>query len=95
MVVVVIIQTRNGDQALREPPLDTKALDDYGLMDDCEVFENMFEYCCAVAGASLHASNLLVRGEADVAINWGGGRWVSKTWQKHEGRWGKVAHPGQ
>ncbi|CAM9855906.1 unnamed protein product [Sphacelaria rigidula] len=65
-------------EALREPPLDTKALDDYGLMDDCEVFENMFEYCCAVAGASLHASNLLVRGEADVAINWGGGRHHAK-----------------
>lgn len=41
-----------------------------------QVFEEMFEYCCAVVGASLHAANLLTKGEADVAINWGGGRCV-------------------
>lgn len=62
-------------QALRDPPSsDTKALDEFGLLDDCEVFEEMFDYCCAVAGASLHAANLLAKREADVAINWGGGR---------------------
>ncbi|CAM9671142.1 unnamed protein product, partial [Discosporangium mesarthrocarpum] len=54
------------------------ALDDFGLLDDCEVFAGLYEYCTAVAGASLHAASLLVRGEADVAINWGGGRHHAK-----------------
>lgn len=40
-----------------------------------QVFEELYDYCCAVAGASLHAADRLCRGEADVAINWGGGRW--------------------
>lgn len=39
-----------------------------------QVFEELYAYCCAVAGASLHAADRLCRGEADVAINWGGGR---------------------
>ena len=54
--------------------LDPKRLERYGLVDDCEVFEGLFEHCAAVAGASLHAASLLVRREADLAINWGGGR---------------------
>lgn len=41
-----------------------------------QVFEELYDYCCAVAGASLHAADRLCRGEADVAINWGGGRYV-------------------
>lgn len=41
-----------------------------------QVFEELYDYCCAVAGASLHAADRLCRGDADVAINWGGGRCV-------------------
>lgn len=40
-----------------------------------QVFEELYDYCCAVAGASLHAADRLCKGEADVAINWGGGRY--------------------
>lgn len=39
-----------------------------------KAFEELYDYCCAVAGASIHAADRLCRGEADVAINWGGGR---------------------
>ncbi|CAN0017712.1 unnamed protein product [Pylaiella littoralis] len=65
-------------EALRHPPSDVKTLDEYGLLEDCEVFEELYDYCCAVAGASLHAADRLCRGDADVAINWGGGRHHAK-----------------
>ncbi|CAM9595483.1 unnamed protein product, partial [Choristocarpus tenellus] len=64
-------------EALRNPPLDDeKALEEYGLIDDCEastlpVLPLHFSFPLA---ASLHAASLLVKGEADIAINWGGGR---------------------
>lgn len=45
-----------------------------GLAWCVQVFEELYDYCCAVAGASLHAADRLCRGDADVAINWGGGR---------------------
>ncbi|CAM9346609.1 unnamed protein product [Ectocarpus sp. 6 AP-2014] len=65
-------------EALRNAPSDVKTLDEYGLVEDCEVFEELYEHCCAVAGASLHAADRLCRGDADVAINWGGGRHHAK-----------------
>ncbi|CAM9158765.1 unnamed protein product [Ectocarpus sp. 12 AP-2014] len=65
-------------EVLRNAPSDVKTLDEYGLVEDCEVFEELYEHCCAVAGASLHAADRLCRGDADVAINWGGGRHHAK-----------------
>ncbi|CAB1100062.1 unnamed protein product [Ectocarpus sp. CCAP 1310/34] len=65
-------------EALRDAPSDVNTLDEYGLVEDCEVFEELYEHCCAVAGASLHAADRLCRGDADVAINWGGGRHHAK-----------------
>ena len=34
----------------------------------------MWDYTTSVVGASIQAADLLCRGEASVAINWGGGR---------------------
>ena len=57
-----------------------RLLDSYGLTDDCSVPTNpqeremLWRYCCAVAGASIHGTKLLLRGDVDVSINWGGGR---------------------
>lgn len=45
------------------------------LISVVKVFEELYDYCCAVAGASLHAADRLCRGNADVAVNWGGGRY--------------------
>ena len=53
---------------------DEQLLERHGLVDDCEPFCGLGEYCASVAGASLHAASLLLRREADLAINWGGGR---------------------
>lgn len=55
-------------------------LDLYGLTDDCPISinpkerEELWKYCCAVTGASIHGAKLLLLGDSDVVINWGGGR---------------------
>ncbi|CAM9211997.1 unnamed protein product [Phaeothamnion confervicola] len=65
--------------ALQEPPTDDiDALDELGLVDDCPVFDGLWQYCSAVVGASLQGASMLMRGQADVAINWGGGRHHAK-----------------
>lgn len=57
-----------------------KLLDSFGLTDDCPLpptprgKRDLWSYCRSVAGASLHASNLLASDVADVAMHWGGGR---------------------
>ncbi|TRM70245.1 hypothetical protein BD626DRAFT_563908 [Schizophyllum amplum] len=48
--------------------------DDLGLEDDCHVFPSLEKYVPLVAGASLIAAQTLMRGFADVAIAWDGGR---------------------
>ena len=57
-----------------------RVLEAYGLTEDCHLPIDpasralLWRYCQSVAGASLHAANLLVTDAADVAIHWGGGR---------------------
>ena len=36
--------------------LSAAALDDFGLVDDCAPFRGVFQYACAVAGASLQVA---------------------------------------
>ncbi len=40
---------------------------------DCPPFLGVYDYRCAVAGASLSAAESILRGDTDVAINWYGG----------------------
>ncbi|KAM0791594.1 hypothetical protein ACM66B_006037 [Microbotryomycetes sp. NB124-2] len=61
----------------------TRQDDPMGLQDDCPRFDQLPEYVRWVAGASIEGAELLRRGEADVAINWHGGR--------HHGRRGKAS----
>eukprot|EP00978_Attheya_sp_CCMP212_P004423 scaffold9680_cov47-Attheya_sp.AAC.4 len=57
-----------------------KVLDSMGLTEDCHLPETaearalLWNYCRSVAGASLHAAQLLTTDRADVALHWGGGR---------------------
>jgi histone deacetylase 8 len=44
------------------------------LQDDCPVFPELSDYVQLVAEASTTAARILRDGEADVAINWTGGR---------------------
>ncbi|KAI5824055.1 Arginase/deacetylase [Schizophyllum commune Tattone D] len=48
--------------------------DDLGLEDDCPLFRGLEKYVPLVAGASLTGAQALMRGFADVAIAWDGGR---------------------
>lgn len=57
-----------------EPPRKRKKVDSLGLQDDCPVFPELAEYVKLVGGASMTAARELRDGEADVAINWTGGR---------------------
>jgi histone deacetylase 1/2 len=40
---------------------------------DCPGFEGLYNYCQLTAGSSLDAADLIISGEADIAINWMGG----------------------
>ncbi|GAA5897949.1 hypothetical protein JCM8208_003199 [Rhodotorula glutinis] len=57
--------------------------DTLGLQDDCPVFAGLPGYARHVAGASMTAARDLRDGQADVAINWTGGR--------HHGKRGEAA----
>ncbi|WOL11743.1 histone deacetylase 6 [Canna indica] len=45
----------------------------FKLMDDCPVFDGLFEFCQASAGGSIGAALKINHGHADIAINWAGG----------------------
>ncbi|TPX61386.1 hypothetical protein SpCBS45565_g07273 [Spizellomyces sp. 'palustris'] len=40
---------------------------------DCPVFEGLYEFCSLSAGGSIAGAKKLNNGQADIAINWGGG----------------------
>ena len=40
---------------------------------DCALFDQIYDFACLVTGATLEAAKLLMKGEADVAINLNGG----------------------
>lgn len=49
------------------------ALTRFNVLEDCPVFDGLYEYCQIAAGGSLAGAAKLNRGESDVAINWAGG----------------------
>ena len=57
---------------------DVARLAEYSLLDDCDVFEHLWEYVKAVAGASVQGAHMLAVGSADTVINLGGGRHHAK-----------------
>ena len=59
-----------------EENFDENEKDDLGLEDDCPLFRGLEKYVPLVAGASLTGAQALMRGFADVAIAWDGGRYA-------------------
>ncbi|KAI9359999.1 hypothetical protein DFJ73DRAFT_816261 [Zopfochytrium polystomum] len=51
----------------------TKYQAKFNVGEDCPVFDGLFEFCSLSAGGSIDAATKLIRGEADIAINWSGG----------------------
>ncbi|KND01146.1 uncharacterized protein SPPG_04238 [Spizellomyces punctatus DAOM BR117] len=50
-------------------------------VEDCPVFDGMFDFCRIYTGASLEAARKLVSGVSDVAVNWSGGLHHAKKWE--------------
>ncbi|KAI5184901.1 histone deacetylase 1/2 [Nematocida homosporus] len=50
-----------------------KEVSKYNMIEDCPVFEGVYEYCQTVAGGSIQGAVHINEGECDVAINWAGG----------------------
>ncbi|KAL0233536.1 hypothetical protein PCE1_002051 [Barthelona sp. PCE] len=45
----------------------------FNIVDDCPIFDGLWEYCQISAGGSICAAEQLNSGEYDIAINWAGG----------------------
>ncbi|KAA8493734.1 Histone deacetylase 1 [Porphyridium purpureum] len=45
----------------------------FNTIEDCPVFDGLWEFCQISSGGSLAAASRLMSGHADVAINWAGG----------------------
>ncbi|CAH8390395.1 unnamed protein product [Eruca vesicaria subsp. sativa] len=61
-------------KALTDTSLKRFNLDEW----DSPVFRGLFDYCLIYAGGSIGAAGKLSRNEADIAINWSGGRHRAK-----------------
>ncbi|KAK6435545.1 histone deacetylase [Oleoguttula sp. CCFEE 5521] len=51
----------------------TKERTKFNVLEDCPVFDGLFEYCGISAGGSMEGAARLNRGKCDIAINWAGG----------------------
>jgi len=40
---------------------------------DCPGFAGLYEFCQLSCGGSIDAAQVLLRGDAGIAVNWGGG----------------------
>ncbi|KAJ3344333.1 Histone deacetylase 3 [Gonapodya sp. JEL0774] len=50
-------------------------------VDDCPVFEGMYDFCQLYSGGSLEAARKLITGTADIAINYSGGLHHAKKFE--------------
>lgn len=66
---VAFLKTATQD---RESELRSE-LETYNMVEDCPVFDGLWDYCSTYSGASIGAAVKLNYGTADVAINWSGG----------------------
>lgn len=42
-------------------------------VDDCPVFDGLWDFCAMSAGSSIEGARKLNNGDADIAVNWSGG----------------------
>lgn len=59
-------------ETAKEPSFHSQ-LQRFNLINDCPVFDGLFDFCQTSAGGSIGAAVKLNRGDADIAINWAGG----------------------
>lgn len=51
----------------------SKYFQQYNVMEDCPIFEGLFDFCAKYTGGSLRAASMLNNNQTDIAINWSGG----------------------
>ncbi|KAH3687373.1 hypothetical protein WICPIJ_001650 [Wickerhamomyces pijperi] len=51
----------------------SEQLQKFNIGDDCPVFDGFYDYSALYAGSSLDATQKLIQGTSDIAINWSGG----------------------
>jgi histone deacetylase HOS2 len=56
-------------------------LKQFNIGDDCPVFDGVYNYSAIYAGASLDATQKLISGASDIAINWSGGLHHAKKFE--------------
>lgn len=60
------------NQRSKDNAFDSKFLQ-YGMGDDCPIFDGVYDFCQLYAGASIEAATKLNHNLCDIAINWSGG----------------------
>lgn len=53
----------------------------YNVMEDCPIFEGLFEFCSKYTGGSLRAASMLNNNQCDIAVNWAGGLHHAKKFE--------------
>lgn len=81
IVIVAVIHTRN-----RVTPDNytnfSKFLQRFNIgVDDCPVFDGVFDFCRYSSGASLECARKISSGHSDIAINWSGGLHHAKKFE--------------
>ena len=62
------------NQAEKYPNLVSGYVGPYiSSVEDCPIFDGLFEYCSLYTGATMDAARKLISHQADIAINWSGG----------------------
>lgn len=56
-------------------------LKQFNIGDDCPVFDGVYDYSALYTGASLDATEKLIAGASDIAINWSGGLHHAKKFE--------------
>lgn len=59
----------------------SQQLKQFNIGDDCPVFEGVYDYSALYTGASLDATQKLISGSSDIAINWSGGLHHAKKFE--------------
>lgn len=59
----------------------SKFFQQYNVMEDCPIFEGLFDFCAKYTGGSLRAASMLNNNQCDIAINWAGGLHHAKKFE--------------
>lgn len=81
-----VVASNTGKTRFRIKPENMEAYGKYMSrfnlgVDDCPVFEGMYDFCRLYTGASVEAARKLMSGYTDIAINYSGGLHHAKKWE--------------